>query len=1077
MNMRTIPLNQNYIFTVALILVSVVSLPAQFAPPQPINFDPPFSSNSLIYDLDGDQDVDIVTRNDHVINYYINRLDEGKGWEAFNFNLPEEDQLPLYFQVMERADLDGDGLDDLLYFGGTEPDLYLTWFSYDPTSNQFTPHEKISFFSFYECNDQIYIYSQDFDGDGDIDLLFNRGWQPFIAINTDGNGTLNLNTEINDLGCHGLEDIRDFDQDGLPDIYVGAEGIATPGIYRNDGDATFSLWKPITIDEKIKGRAHFINDSISHHFDRYSSNQTYITGQMVDNELVSRATIPAEGIVLLHDFNKDGTDEKIRYFYTNYPAPLQFEYSAYNAENFLFDKGVNTFEVSYTGIWVLDYDQDGWDDLLIEQDGPIFWMRNQLGLPSISGIAYLDFNGNGQKDANEVPLRNAVISSPQLAQTFYTNEQGEYTIFTEAGTYSLSADIAEENIGASTTEVTTVTLGSADLLSGIDFAFEFIDQIKSLDVSLINSSLRCNTDASLNIIYKNTGTETTSGSILLHIDENTGFVSASPPPSNTTAQTISWTFSDLAPFQQAKISLALAMPSADFINDTLVFQTTIETDQGDVLATDEVHATLRCAYDPNDKQVDPPGSGPEHLTLLEEEVMEYLIRFQNTGNDTAFDVRITDELHPLLNINTFRVVDASHTYRAEIEDRMLTFFFDDILLPDSTTNLAGSQGYIQFRINTQAGIQSGDQITNEAKIYFDANAPIVTNQVFNTFTEPGCSTVTSEIEASICEGGTYQFADQLLFQSGSYMKTFESEMGCDSIVSLRLNVLPTFMEKLDVELCSGDSYQLDDQHYNSTGTYTAIFSSANGCDSTVVLNLKVRDAIRTTVDAQICQGQEFESYNETGMYLDSFTAQDGCDSLRTLLLQVLPADTTVLDTSICAGTAFMGFTETGSYTIESNEQGCLSYQIINLEVQDYEYLLLDSTLCPGESLYGYSESGLYVDTLYDATTPCGTIRTLQLNYSNENEAGCVVAVQDLQKDRVALYPNPTRDRITIELSNIPARSIRLQLFDARGHKLLQQEKIVQERLSLSTDALPAGVYYLQLGFDDRTIVRKVVKLR
>ncbi|MCB0630226.1 MAG: T9SS type A sorting domain-containing protein [Saprospiraceae bacterium] len=1118
---------KNSLFTIVFVLFAAVSLPAQFAAPQHIDFDPPFSFNAVIYDLDGDKDLDMVTRNDHVVNYYINRLEEGKGWEAHEFNLPEEDKLPLYYQVLERADLDGDGLDDLLYFGGSEPDLYLTWFSFDATSNQFTPHEKIPFFSYYECTDRIYIYPLDWDGDGDIDLLFNRGWQPFIAINSDGNGTLSLNTEINELGCHSLEDVRDFDKDGLPDIYVGVEGPVAPGVYRNQGDATFSLWNPITIDENIKGKAHFINDSITYHLNRYTSDQTYITGQIVENELVFRAAIPAEGSALFHDFDKDGTDEKIRYFYTNYPEPQQFEYSAYNAENFLFDKGVNTFDVQYTSIRVFDYNQDGWDDLLIENDGPIFWMENLFGLPRISGVAYLDYNGNGQRDANEVLLRNAMISSPQLAQTFYTNEKGEYTIFAEPGTYQISADIAEENIRASTTEAVTVILGNSDQLGDIDFAFEFIDQIKSLDISLINNSPRCNTDTRFNIIYKNTGTTITSGSILLQIDENTGFVSASPTPSNTTGQTISWTFSDLAPFQQDKISLTLAMPSATFINDTLVFQTTIEDDQGDAHAMDEVRVMLRCSYDPNDKQVDPPGSGPEHLTLLEEEVMEYLIRFQNTGNDTAFDVRITDELHPLLDINTFQVIDASHTYRAEIEGRMLSFFFDDILLPDSTTNLAGSQGYIQFRINAQAGIQPGDQITNEAQIYFDANAPIITNEVFNTFTDFICSDFHVEVQDYICEGETYEFGTQLLSANGVYMETFESSTGCDSMVTLILSVLPALKTTIDAQICEGETFQFDGQELDEAGTYTVnltsnlgcdstvtlnisvlpdiiqgqaivlcdgesyplgeqtltasgtyseTFTADNGCDSTQIIELTVRNAIRTSIDAQICAGQEFEGYGETGMYLDMFTSTEGCDSLRTLILQVLPADTTVIDTTICAGNTFMDFSETGSYTLEQDDpQGCISYQIINLQVQDYKRITLDTTLCPGDSLYTYGESGIYLDTLYDQGQ-CGTIRTVQLNYLSSETSECVVAAYDLSETDISLYPNPARNLLKIRLKGAVPKPLMLSVLDAQGHELLHRKEILQESIELSTESWPNGIYFLHLNYAGRSAIKKVIKL-
>ena len=56
-----------------------------------------------------------------------------------------------------------------------------------------------------------------------------------------------------------------------------------------------------------------------------------------------------------------------------------------------------------------------------------------------------------------------------------------------------------------------------------------------------------------------------------------------------------------------------------------------------------LNETVRCGFDPNDKEVTPEGAGPDHLTQISDE-LEYRIRFQNTGNDTAFDVTIYDRL-------------------------------------------------------------------------------------------------------------------------------------------------------------------------------------------------------------------------------------------------------------------------------------------------------------------------------------------------------------------------------------------------------------------------------------------------
>lgn len=143
------------------------------------------------------------------------------------------------------------------------------------------------------------------------------------------------------------------------------------------------------------------------------------------------------------------------------------------------------------------------------------------------------------------------------------------------------------------------------------------------------------------------------------------------------------------------------------------------------------------SYDPNDKQVFPQGIGPLGLTPLGSQ-LEYLIRFQNTGTDTAFTVEIRDELSSALDLSTFRLGSASHPFRMELKGfgkAVLHFYFDNIQLPDSNVNPAASQGYIQFFIDALPEKPAATEIKNWADIYFDFNPPIRTNTVLNTLSD------------------------------------------------------------------------------------------------------------------------------------------------------------------------------------------------------------------------------------------------------------------------------------------------------------------------------------------------------
>lgn len=142
------------------------------------------------------------------------------------------------------------------------------------------------------------------------------------------------------------------------------------------------------------------------------------------------------------------------------------------------------------------------------------------------------------------------------------------------------------------------------------------------------------------------------------------------------------------------------------------------------------------SYDPNDKSAVPTGYNPEHIIRANTD-LEYKIRFQNTGTDTAFTVVIVDTLSQLLDWNTIEAGVASHRYRMEVrQGGILRFVFDNILLPDSNVNEAASNGYVKFRIAQKPDLPNGTRIENKAAIYFDFNDPIITNTAFHTIGAP-----------------------------------------------------------------------------------------------------------------------------------------------------------------------------------------------------------------------------------------------------------------------------------------------------------------------------------------------------
>jgi hypothetical protein len=146
---------------------------------------------------------------------------------------------------------------------------------------------------------------------------------------------------------------------------------------------------------------------------------------------------------------------------------------------------------------------------------------------------------------------------------------------------------------------------------------------------------------------------------------------------------------------------------------------------------DEECQEVRGSFDPNDKAGYPYGFGPFNLIKADAE-LEYFIRFQNTGTDTAFTVSVQDELNAALDPSTINSVVSSHDYTMELKSKnLLVFKFDKINLVDSFTNEPGSHGFVSFKIKQKPGNPDGTFIENIANIYFDFNSPIWTNSVYH----------------------------------------------------------------------------------------------------------------------------------------------------------------------------------------------------------------------------------------------------------------------------------------------------------------------------------------------------------
>ena len=89
--------------------------------------------------------------------------------------------------------------------------------------------------------------------------------------------------------------------------------------------------------------------------------------------------------------------------------------------------------------------------------------------------------------------------------------------------------------------------------------------------------------------------------------------------------------------------------------------------------------------------------------------------------------------------------------------------------------------------------------------------------------------------------------------------------------------------------------------YDSTGTYTNVYTDVNGCDSTVTLDLTTNYSASSTVMITACDSFDWDgvTYDSTGTYTNVYTGANACDSTVTLDLTINYSSSSTVTITAC----------------------------------------------------------------------------------------------------------------------------------------------------------------------------------
>lgn len=686
-------------------------------------------------DNDGNKDLLITSYVDKKLAWYPN-LGAGQ-WGAQRIisisNINQTLALP--------ADLDGDGDADIVSSNDASDEIgfqnELFWYE-NLGSGQFGPSKMVlpGVPLFAESADAV-----DLDADGDLDLVFQvDGTALYLAwLPNDGTGHFGFPIFIDPSSIlYKFLAVADMDRDHDPDLVVRLSN----GLYwyANDGAAFFDGPYLLASEEVFFSRIADIDaDSLPDLVYSVDAGAGLLWARNPGNHGLLETPRPIESApnhifydnYRLTDLNGDGLTDVLGFFH-------DFAYG------WIPNLGGGVFgERIVLGWSAAGYMLHSSDDLNGDGDPEFIyykpyatWQPAQLGyytglegLPSVRGRCFLDENTNGLHDAGEPDLPGITVTLHPATPLVQTDQDGAFRFTAPPGQYVLG--FQADSCWALTSDSTVFHLTLPN-----DTVFEFGFR-HDLDFTNINTFLTsaqpiCGQTVPFWLSLHNDGCHAAKARYRFEIGPRLSWGSAIPNPSVIVGDTIFWEIDSLLQPGETRNIEAQVLISPAVAGETPVVAGMVETisaDDGTVLRADTFYyaVPVLCSYDPNDKLVNvselPPNYAPDSSLLT------YTIRFQNTGNFMAFNIRVRDTLDAALDWNTFEPLAASHSYFPTLDTAsgVAQFDFLDIRLADSTSNEPMSHGFVAFSIRLKPGLSPGAFTRNRAGIYFDVNAPVITN--------------------------------------------------------------------------------------------------------------------------------------------------------------------------------------------------------------------------------------------------------------------------------------------------------------------------------------------------------------
>lgn len=261
---------------------------------------------------------------------------------------------------------------------------------------------------------------------------------------------------------------------------------------------------------------------------------------------------------------------------------------------------------------------------------------------------------------------------------------------------------------------------------------------------------------------------------------------------------------------------------------------------------------------------------------------------------------------------------------------------------------------------------------------------------------------------------------------------------------------PAITNNQNLTICNGQSITIGTNTYNLAGIYQDTLTSINGCDSIVTTNLSVTNGFEITQNVNICYGETYSignsTYSTPGNYIDTLQMVTGiCDSIVYTNLNVIPP----IDISV----------DVNDNNIKSNQHNTF-YQWVNC---DNNFQNVTNTVSNQRDI-DIIESGNYA-VIINLNGCIDTSACVLVEYVGlEN--------QKLVNEAIKIYPNPTKETLTITNLNSPV--VEIQIIDISG-KIVYQTTANNQQININVSNLEPALYLVRMITNNQIINKPFIK--